>query len=64
MRGSCGQSTLEYALVLIAFLAMASACGLIWHAAQDGALTRLAADAASHATGPSLISTLQDVMGF
>lgn len=44
-----GQSTVEYALVLVAFLAAMLALGAVWHSARDGGLQRLAERAASHA---------------
>lgn len=59
-----GQSTLEYALVLVAFLSMVAALGLVWHAARDGTLVRLATDAASHGAPADTVSWLQDLMGF
>ena len=43
-----GQSSVEYALVLMAFLSMVAAFALIWHAGRDGALLRSATEAASH----------------
>ena len=35
-----GQATLEYLLVLMAFLAIVLAMGSLWHAAQDGRLAQ------------------------
>lgn len=64
MKSSSGQSTLEYALLLMAFLSMVVALGLIWGAARDGTLTRLASSAASHVSGQDLLGFLQDVVGF
>ncbi len=46
-----GQSTVEYALVLLAFLAMLLALAAVWHVAREGGLQRLATTAASHALG-------------
>lgn len=59
-----GQSTLEYALVLMAFLSMLTALGLVWHAARDGALVRAATDASAHQALGGTASWLQDLMGF
>jgi hypothetical protein len=47
-RTTSGQSTLEYALVLLAFLATVATLGLLWHAGKDGGLLRLALKTASH----------------
>ncbi len=64
-RESSGQSTVEYAVVLAAFLAMVAALGLMWHAARDGRLLRLAVEAASHGTGGDVTAGfLQDVALF
>lgn len=46
---SCAQATLEYALTVIAFMAMVSGLALLWHADADGALARAVEEAASHA---------------
>jgi hypothetical protein len=59
-----GQSTLEYALVLMAFLSMVAALGLLWHAARDGALVRMATDAATHQASGGTVPWLQDLLGF
>lgn len=45
---TCGQASVEYALVLMAFLSMIAAFACIWHAGRDGALLRHATEAASH----------------
>ena len=64
-REGSGQSTVEYAVVLAAFLAMVAALGLMWHAARDGRLLRLAVEAASHGTGGDVTAGfLQDVALF
>lgn len=43
-----GQSTVEYAVVLLAFLALVVALGTVWHAARSGRLLHIAQDAAPH----------------
>lgn len=58
---SCGQSTIEYAIVLCAFLAMVVALGAIAHAASEGVVASKAIGAASHSAGESFVGTLQDV---
>lgn len=62
--GCRGQSTVEYAAVLCAFLALAAACAALWHAAADGHLTELAAQAASHGFGQGTLDVLKDVLLF
>lgn len=59
-----GQSTLEYALVLMAFLGMLAALAAVWHAARDGSLVRLATSAASHSTEEGLVAALKDLGAF
>lgn len=49
MRESRAQATLEYALVLFAFLAMVAAIAAMWRAGAEGVFTSLAGRAASHA---------------
>ena len=61
-RGGSGQSTLEYLLLLVAFVAMIGALALVWHAARDGRLLGLASAAASHGTGAGAVAMLKDVL--
>lgn len=64
-RASSGQSTVEYAIVLLAFLAMVVALGTVWRAAQGGRLQNLARDSASHTLDQGLsIEFLQDVTAY
>ena len=37
-KGDGVQSTVEYLVVLVAFVSMLAALGAVWHAARDGAL--------------------------
>ena len=46
-----GQSSVEYALVMIAFLSTVAALACLWHAGRDGQLLRRAIEAASHQLG-------------
>lgn len=46
-----GQSTVEYALVLTAFLSIAVALAVVWHASRSGRLLDLATQSASHQIG-------------
>lgn len=60
-----GQSTVEYALVLLAFLAMVLALGAVWKVAQEGGLQRLASKAASHALGgEGTLGGMRDIVLF
>lgn len=64
MTGCSGQSTLEYLVVLAAFMAVVSALALMWRMAADGRLVSLAVDAASHGAGGGAVSLLKDVAVF
>lgn len=59
-----GQSTLEYLLTLVAFVAMVAALGAVWHAARDGRLLGLAVEVASHGSGRGGLTLLQDAVEF
>ncbi|WP_455136023.1 hypothetical protein [Thermophilibacter sp.] len=59
-----GQSTVEYLLVLSAFLAVVVVLGLLWHAGRDGALVGEATRAASHGTAQGEVALLKDVLGY
>lgn len=43
------QGTVEYALVVMALMALASGLALLWHAGERGGFVQLVEDAASHA---------------
>ena len=49
--GTSGQSSVEYALVLLAFASVLGAFACIWHAGRRGALLERATEAASHQLG-------------
>ena len=59
-----GQSTVEYLLVLAAFLAIVLAMGSLWHASQDGRLAELARAASSHGTGEGVVGMAQDLLAY
>ena len=63
-RGSDGQSTVEYLLVLAAFVSAVGALGLLWHAGRDGVLVNLATTSASHGFEQGGVSLLKDVMEY
>lgn len=52
VRESSAQSTLEYAITLVAFLAMIAGLGALVGAASDGTLARLVEAALSHGFTP------------
>ncbi len=65
MSGRCsGQSTLEYLLVLVAFVALVAAFGAMWHAAREGTLVGLATASASHGMGQGVVAALKDLVVF
>ena len=65
MRERAGQASVEYALVVAAFLAAVLACALVWHAARDGSLDELARKAASHVVGEGgLVGAVRDIALF
>lgn len=60
-----GQSSVEYALVLVALLAMVLALGAVWAAAREGGLMRLGERAASHAVaGSGALGGIRDIVLF
>ncbi len=60
-----GQSTVEYALVVVAFLSILLALGVVWHSGRQGALLERAIDASSHQVGGSDVhGALRDVVLF
>lgn len=48
IRGATGQGTVEYALVLFAFLSMVAGMATMWHALDAGMLVEHALQSASH----------------
>ena len=64
-RSQCGQSTVEYAIVLATFLVMVVALAAVWRAAQSGRLLGIARDASSHnARGGMSVGLLQDLTSY
>lgn len=57
-----GQGSVEYALVLLAFIASLVALSALWHAGRDGALLRRAIDAASHSMGSGFVAGSKDLL--
>lgn len=50
-RAQRGQASVEYALLVLAFMSMLLAMAGLWHAARDGLLLRQATSASSHQVG-------------
>ena len=60
-----GQSSVEYALVLGAFLALVLALGLVWSIVGQGGLQRASERAASHAIeGAGAVDGIRDLVLF
>ena len=65
MKNCSGQSTVEFAIVFVAFLAAFLAVAAVWHAASEGPLMDLAQGASSHSFGEgNLLGGLADVLSF
>ncbi len=65
MEDERGQSTVEYALVVLAFLAAALGLAAVWRVAKSGALQQRAREAASHNwEGGMTLGFLQDLGSF
>lgn len=63
--GARGQSSLEYALVLLAFVAMVVALCTLWRAAHHGLLLEQARRHASHSLEGGISSeAVQDVLAY
>ena len=60
---SFGQSTLEYALVLMAFLSMLIAFGALWEASRSGRLVELAQTSSGHSLDGGLSAELLQDLG-
>lgn len=60
--GQRGQASVEYALVLLAFLASVVALAALWHAGRDGALVERAVEAASHSFASGLVGGAKDLV--
>ncbi|MBR3326425.1 MAG: hypothetical protein IKG22_03780 [Atopobiaceae bacterium] len=61
-RAHAGQSTVEYALVLLAFIGIVGALGMVWAFARGGGLVGTTRGATSHSfDGGVSIDLLQDL---
>lgn len=58
-----GQSTVEFAVVLIAFLSVALALAALWHGLAQGGLAKLIEGALSHAfSSGGFVGALADIL--
>lgn len=64
LRDEAGQSTVEYALVLAAFLALIIALGALWHFFSDGAPLHHALASASHHVSGVPLPFLADIFRY
>ena len=65
MRECRGPSTVEYVLVLSAFLAMLLALGAVWKAVGAEGLARLGESASSHSlSGEGVLGGMRDIVLF
>ncbi|MDO4536745.1 MAG: hypothetical protein Q4B54_01175 [Coriobacteriales bacterium] len=63
--GEAGQSSVEYAVVLLAFLSLVVALSCVWQAAHEGRLLDKAREASSHnCEGGVSVGLLQDLTAF
>lgn len=64
-RWQSGQSSVEYAIVVFAFLTSIVAMGVVWHAVRDGRLLEVARAASSHSFPSGItIGAMQDIATF
>ena len=64
-RREVGQSSVEYALVLLAFLSTVVALGALWHFAQEGEMQKRAKRCAAHSLEEGItVAFLQDLSAF
>lgn len=64
LKGSSGQATVEYLVVLGAFVSMLAGLALLWHAGGDGDLANRATTAASHGFEQGASALLKDVLSY
>ncbi len=63
-RGTHGQSTLEYLLIMSAFAALVVGLAALWRCAQAGKLQEIAIAATSHSAAEGVVAALKDVLGY
>ncbi len=63
-RGTRGQSTLEYLLIMSAFAALVVGLAALWRCAQAGKLQEIAIAATSHSAAEGVVAALKDVLGY
>lgn len=57
-----GQGTMEYMVVVVAFLAMICALGALFRAFAEGTVVQDSVSAASHTTAQGVLGDLQDIL--
>ena len=57
-----GQSTVEYALVLLAFLSVAVALAVVWHAGKSGLLDRAVGSSSHRLGGGDMLGSFRDIL--
>lgn len=62
LQSCCGQGSLEYVLVTVAFLSMILALSALWHAWAKQDLLQRSIDASSHTTAQGVIGDVQDIL--
>ena len=62
--GKKGQATVEFALVMFAFLALLAGLGALCDFGRSGALAKHASESASHAVGGSDAGAWADVLAY
>ncbi|NGM17209.1 hypothetical protein [Xiamenia xianingshaonis] len=60
--GESGQSTVEFAVVTAAFMAVVAGLAALWHAASDGTFSVHALMAASHSVDLTLPGGIADIL--
>lgn len=63
-RDESGQSTVEFAVLLLAFLGMVVTLGLLWRAGREGLLVERSVASASHGAAQGPTALLKDVLGY
>lgn len=60
---TCGQSTVEFAVVMVAFLSVCVVLAAIWRAVSEGGLANLIEGASSHAfSDGGVVDALADIL--
>lgn len=63
-KNESGQSTVEYALILAAFLAVLAAGGVVWNFLHEGTLVQHALMSASHHVQMTSLGSIADIFSY